>query len=229
MKAVSYLRVSTTEQATEGVSLAAQESKVRAYASLKDLDLISVVVDAGVSGGKPLSDREGGRQILDAVAKGTVQAVITLKLDRLFRDAADCLVTTKAWDKKNIGLHIIDMGGQAIDTRSAMGRMFLTMAAGFAELEKNLIGERTRTALRYKAERHERVGQIPLGWALTGDGKVLVEDAREQEAIALMKVCNERGYTLRAICAELDRGGFKPSGQKWHAKSIARVLKRVAA
>ena len=73
--------------------------------------------------------------------EGPCTAVVAAKLDRLFRDAADCLNMSRRWDDAEVGLHLIDMG---IDTRSAMGRAFLTMAAGFAELERNLIGERTK-------------------------------------------------------------------------------------
>ena len=42
------------------------------------------------------------------------------------------------------------MGGQAINSKSAMGKMFLTMMAGFAELERNVIAERTSVALQHK-------------------------------------------------------------------------------
>lgn len=48
-----------------------------------------------------------------------------------------------------------------------MGKMFLTMAAGFAEMERNLIAERTRAALERKRERGERLGgRLPYGFEL---------------------------------------------------------------
>lgn len=75
---------------------------------------------------------------------------MALKLDRLFRDAEDALHQTKAWDKAGIALHLVDMGGQTLNTATAMGRFFLNMMAGFAELERNLIAERTATALAHK-------------------------------------------------------------------------------
>lgn len=53
MKAAGYCRVSSQEQ-IEGTSLKAQEDQIRAYAAMKGLDLGAVLVDAGVSGGKPL-------------------------------------------------------------------------------------------------------------------------------------------------------------------------------
>ena len=61
--AVAYVRVSTEEQAAEGVSLAAQEARLRAYAALRGLQIVQVIVDAGVSGGVPLGERAGGQQL----------------------------------------------------------------------------------------------------------------------------------------------------------------------
>ena len=49
MRAAAYLRVSTDEQASHGVSLEAQRAMVEAYAGLYGLELVAVVEDAGVS------------------------------------------------------------------------------------------------------------------------------------------------------------------------------------
>ena len=49
IKAVGYCRVSTEEQAREEISLDNQQDKVRAYATVKDLDLVDIVIDAGIS------------------------------------------------------------------------------------------------------------------------------------------------------------------------------------
>jgi site-specific DNA recombinase len=60
-RAVGYGRVSTQEQAEQGISLDAQEARIRAYATMRGLELVAVVVDAGVSAGKyTLEQREGG-------------------------------------------------------------------------------------------------------------------------------------------------------------------------
>ena len=154
--AVAYLRVSTAEQAQSGLGLAAQEERIRAYATMTGLDLVAVVRDEGVSGGNPIATRDGGVEMIRLVRTRKVTHVIALKLDRLFRDAADCLTQTRSWDRAGVALHLLDMGGQAINTATAMGRMFLTMAAGFAELERNLIGERTASALQVKKSRREK-------------------------------------------------------------------------
>lgn len=111
MKAIGYIRVSTEEQATEGVSLAAQRATIEAYATMRGLTLAEINTDEGVSGGKDLSSRPQGSRVAELASKGKVRAVIACKLDRLFRDAADCLNTTKEWDRKEVALHLIDVGG----------------------------------------------------------------------------------------------------------------------
>jgi hypothetical protein len=93
--AIAYVRVSTEEQAAEGVSVDAQVASVRAYAALRGLELVDVVVDAGVSAGKPLADRVGGAVVVDAVKRRKVRAIIGVKLDRVFRNAGDCLTVTE--------------------------------------------------------------------------------------------------------------------------------------
>ena len=73
-----------------------------------------------------------------------------LKLDRMFRNAGDCLATVEAWDRAGVALHVVDLGGNAIDTTSAAGRFMLVVLAGAAEMERNLIRERTKAALAVK-------------------------------------------------------------------------------
>jgi len=130
-EAVAYVRVSSEEQVRGGVSLDAQEDRIRSYCAMTGLLLVSVIREEGVSGGKLLRDRPGGGELIQSLRRH--RHVVALKLDRLFRDAVDALNQTREWDKKGISCHLVDMGGLAIDTSSAMGRLFLTMLAGMAE------------------------------------------------------------------------------------------------
>ena len=79
--AVGYIRVSTADQAKEGVSLEAQADRLRAYCQMRGLNLVEIVADEGVSGTVPFCDREGGRKVLAMVKAGMVTEIIGLKLD----------------------------------------------------------------------------------------------------------------------------------------------------
>lgn len=224
-RAVAYIRVSTTEQATEGISLEAQEARVRAYCEMRGLDLVAVVVDAGVSAGKPLQSREGGRQVLDLVAARECEAVVAFKLDRLFRDCVDCLQTTREWDRKGVSLHLLDLGGQALDTSSALGRFFLTVMAGAAELERAQIGERTSAAMSHKRQNGGYVGGMcPYGFRRSEGGE-LVEDPAEQEVISAARAARADGLSLRAVSRELARQGFTArTGKQFAPNQIRRFV-----
>jgi DNA invertase Pin-like site-specific DNA recombinase len=228
--AIAYVRVSTDEQAAEGVSLDAQVASVRAYAALRGLELVDVVVDAGVSAGTPLADRVGGAIVLDAVKRRKVRAVVAVKLDRVFRNAGDCLTTTEGWDRAGVALHLVDMGGQAIDTSSAMGRFFLTVMAGAAEMERNLIRERTSSALAHKRAEGRRTSKdAPFGWRIGADGDTLERHDDEQRALALIQSLRAGGMSVRAIVAHLEANGVASRGTRWHKTTVERVLSRAAA
>ena len=130
-----------------------------------------------------------------------------------------------AIDKKNIAFHSIM---EKIDTKTATGRFFLNIVASMAQWERDTIAERTKDALRLKIVKHERAGQVPYGWTLTDDGKTLVENAAEQRAISLVRNLNAKGYSLRAICRELEKEGYQPIGRRWHAKTVRSILKKAA-
>src|SRR5689334_5533926 len=81
-KAVGYVRVSTEEQAREGVSLDAQEFRLRAYCTAAGLELVHLVREEGVSASKPLAGRPGGAELLRLMLEHQAGHVVALKLDR---------------------------------------------------------------------------------------------------------------------------------------------------
>ena len=225
MKAVGYIRVSTEDQ-KEGVSLDNQRAKINAYASLKDLDLVEIIEDAGISA-KNLN-RPGAQKVLKMTRKKEVEAVIVYKLDRMFRSTIDALETTKQFDRWGVAFHSIN---ETIDTQSAMGRFFFTLTAALAEMERGIIGERTKSALKHKRLNGEKTGgDIPFGYSLDIDGQTLKEDAKEQEVIRLIKRLKRKGHSLRSICRTLEKDGYltKTGKTTWHHQSIAQILKRMA-
>jgi DNA invertase Pin-like site-specific DNA recombinase len=224
--AIAYIRVSTEEQANEGVSLAAQEAKIRAYCTLRGLDLVEVVVDAGVSAWTPLADRAGGSRVQDMVRKRKADAVVALKLDRIFRNCSDCLAVTARWDKSGVALHLTDLGGQAVDTRSAMGRFFLTVMAGAAELERNQVGERTAMAMQHKAAQGEFTGgDAPYGFRVGEDGTHLEAVAHEQAVVEWARALRASGLSLRGVAAKLaERGLTTRTGKGFLPAQVSRML-----
>ncbi len=221
--AIAYVRVSTQEQAIAGVSLDAQEAKVRAYCTLTGLSLLDIVREEGVSAGIPLAERPGGKHLLESADSNGVRHIIALKLDRLFRDAVDALSLTREWDRAGIALHLIDMGGQALNTGSAMGRFFLAMMASFAELEKNLIGERTALALGHKKALRQAYSPTPFGFDRIGDA--LKANENEQGILGFIRSLRGERWSFGRIAEELNRRGVPTKkGARWHPSTIHYVL-----
>ena len=99
--AISYVRVSSEEQADSGLGLEAQRQRITAYCTMKGLRLAEVFEDPGISGGKPLASHPAGSQLL-AEAYKSKALVIVAKLDRLFRSVADAASEIADFDKKGI-------------------------------------------------------------------------------------------------------------------------------
>lgn len=135
-KAIGYCRVSTEEQAIEGISLRAQADTIRAYCKLNDLELIEIIKDSGFSG-KDLN-RPGIQKIIKLIKDKSTQAVVVYKLDRLSRRVIDTLSLIEIFEKNKIALHSFH---EKIDTDSAMGRFFLNITASFAQMERDTISE----------------------------------------------------------------------------------------
>jgi DNA invertase Pin-like site-specific DNA recombinase len=193
MKAIGYIRVSTEDQAREGVSLDNQESKVRAYADLHGLELVDVIRDEGVSG-KSL-ERPGFERLQGILDAGKAQAVIAYKLDRLSRKTIDILTVLENWDKQGIAFHCIQ---DRIDTTSAAGKFLVTILSALAQMERDLISERTVDAMAHKKRNREWCGRVPFGYQI--EGTRLVENPAEIETIQKIK----RAYRK-------DRNGQRPT------------------
>lgn len=83
------------------------------------------------------------------------------RLDRLSRGTADLLAIVATLEAKGVALRILDFGGSEIDTRSATGKLLLTLIAAIAEAERTTMLERMRAGIaKAKAEGRYR-GRAP--------------------------------------------------------------------
>lgn len=223
-RVVGYARVSTIEQATEGVSLDAQRAKIEAYCGLHGLDLAEIFVDEGISA-KDIIHRPAASRALELIKRGKVHGLVIFKLDRLARNTKDALEIAELFRRKGAALHSIS---EKVDTDSAIGGFFFTLMAALAELERKQIGERTAAALAYKRANGEKTGgDVPFGFDAHA-GKLLPNEL-EQQVIDIILGLDNKGYTLRQIAGELDRRGIQTKqGKTWKAIQVSRVLKRAA-
>ena len=220
MKAIGYIRVSTEEQAREGISLEVQEDKIKKYVDLHNLELVEVIRDEGKSG-KDLN-REGIQKIMSWCREGKIDQLIVYKMDRLTRRTLDLLTLVEEVFKPNsVQFHSIS---EKVDTSTAQGKFFLTITGAMAQMERDLISERTREALRYKISQGENVGSPPLGF-LAEDKKLLRIDG-EFKVVNYIKSLKRKRLSLRQIVNRLNEQGISTKrGGKWYAGTVRYILR----
>lgn len=226
MRVIGYVRVSTEEQATNGQSLDAQRAKLEAYASLYELELEEIIVDAGVSA-KSLN-RPGLQDALAKLRRGAADGLVIAKLDRLTRNVGDWQRLIDSYFGDKAGKQLFSVA-DSIDTRTAAGRLVLNVLLSVAQWERETIAERTKDALQHKIRKGERCGKVRYGFDLAADGRTLIPNGEQQQAIQLTKELRAAGQTLRQIADELNRRGTATKeGGQWQHTTVARILKRAA-
>jgi DNA invertase Pin-like site-specific DNA recombinase len=221
-RTVAYVRVSTEKQADHGVSLEAQQAKIRAYADLYSLELVEVVVDAGLSA-KTL-DRPGLGRALGMLKAREAEALLVVKLDRLTRSVRDLGQLVADYFAAPNGPALLSVSEQ-VDTRTAGGRLVLNVLGAVSQWEREAIGERTSVAMRHMSERGEYVGGAPrFGYRLAPDGRLEAQDA-EQAAIREARALRASGLSLRAVASRLEEQGFRTrTGRGFAAVQIRRMV-----
>jgi DNA invertase Pin-like site-specific DNA recombinase len=216
---IAYVRVSTEDQATMGVSLDDQQGRLRAFSEAMAWDGLEVVVDAGESA-KSLQ-RPGITTVLERVRRGEIARVIVTKLDRLTRSTRDLADLLDLFAKQGVSLVSI---AESLDSGSAAGRLVVNMLGVVAQWEREAIAERTSTALSHKRRTGTAYGPTPFGFRRVGD--TLVRDDCEQDALAEAVRLDRAGASYREIGRMLDDRGVRPHrGAAWHASSVRAVLR----
>ena len=175
-----YARVSTDDQYPE-----AQLAELRAYAERRRVQTIEYV-DRGVSGRKPR--RCALDQMLQAARRQDVSAVVVVRLDRLARSLAD--MARLGEELQALGVELVSLH-EGIDTRTATGRAMFGMCGVFAQLEGDLIRERTVAGLKAARRRGVQLG------------RPRALDQREHQRVLRLR---HSGHSIRAIAERLEVG-----------------------
>ena len=202
---VGYLRVSTEEQADSGAGLAVQEAAIRAECQRRELPLLALHTDAGVSG-KSLV-RPALTAALEDLDARHGDVLMVAKLDRLTRSVHDASGLMQRSEKSGWGLVALDA---PVDTTTPAGRAMAQILSVFAELERRLIGERTKAALAVKKSQG-----VVLGRPRTLPDKVVERIVRERA----------KGRTWTAIADGLnaDRVATAQGGLRWYPATVRSV------
>ena len=211
--AIAYLRCSTEEQADSRAGLEAQRAAILAEATRRGWDEADVtfIEDAGFSG-KNL-DRPGIGAALDSLRHRKADTLVVSKLDRLSRSLVDFAGLMDRASRERWALIALDLN---VDTSTPAGEAMAAMLATFAQFERRLIGERTKSALAAKRAAGVRLGRPRL-----------IPD----EVVARIVSERSSGATLRAIADGLNRDAVPTAmrGRQWWVATVQGVLAQAAS
>lgn len=146
-----YIRTSTNHQKLgKDTQLKALENKMKSLG----VSGYKTFLDTGVSGSK--SNRKGLNELLEEVRAGRVEAIVTFSLSRLARSTKHLIELVEEFQRANVNLISLS---EEIDLTSAMGRAFFRVIAVLAELERELVSERTSAGLTAARERGVQLGR----------------------------------------------------------------------
>ena len=209
LRVVGYIRVSTEEQRRSGAGLAAQRRSIESACRERGWTLLRIEADEAASA-KTTRNRPGYARAVETVESGEAAGLVVAKLDRLSRSVRDFCEILDASAKQGWALVCLDLG---LDTSTPTGRFTAQIIAAVAELERKMIGQRTREGLERVRAKGVRLG-----------GPVAIDEALADRIRAMRKT----GATLEGICEGTQRGGRADATWRRGGRpsSIVRVLRR---
>lgn len=220
---VIYCRVSSVEQAEEGVSLDMQERLCREHAARKGWEVVAAYRDEGISGQKDETRRPGLASVIAATERHPGSVVVVYSLSRLARTQR---MTWRLLDDR--GDYRLDVSSvtEPFDTSTALGKAILGMLAIWNQLEADLAGERTKAALDHIKSQGRRLGAPGMTETHTGESGGYIDSPERIEAVRYVQQLRaETGYSLRKLCDELRARGIKSTtGKAWHPRTLRKAL-----
>jgi DNA invertase Pin-like site-specific DNA recombinase len=204
---VAYLRVSTEEQAQSRAGLDAQRAAITSESATRGWKVLKWFTDQAASG-KSLNGRPELAKALETVRGGKADGLVVAKLDRLSRSMKD--FATLVDDAQQHGWNLIVLDPD-VDLSTPSGQFTANIMASVAQLERQLIGQRTRDALAAKRAQGVRLGRP----------RTLPDHVRTR----ILKA-HKNGHSLSAIARDLNNEEIPTAqgGTKWHPSTIKQIL-----
>lgn len=189
IKVYTYTRVSTAMQ-TDGYSLDAQKTRMKAFADYNDYEIVGTYEDAGKSG-KSIEGRLEFNRMMEDIKSGKdgVSFVLVFKLSRFGRNAADVLSTLQIMQDFGVNLICVEDG---IDSSKDAGKLMISVLSAVAEIERENIRVQTMGGRIQKAREGKwNGGFAPYGYQLV-DGELQIN---EEEAKAIRIIFDQYVHT----------------------------------
>jgi site-specific DNA recombinase len=225
INAVAYIRTSTDKQHN---SVEAQESLIRAQATVKEANISEIIFDEDEYSGD--LNRPGVQRVMELVRGRKIDAVIITRLDRLTRSTRDAVDLIELFAKHHVALISIN---ESLDTDSPMGRFFVRMIASLSELEREMIGSRTKAGLKNIKDQGCAAGNAPYGWSATprtqaekdarAHSKLVVNEAEQAVMRRVVHFRNQR-YKWVVVAEAINKEGHRNRrGKPFTFQDVAKI------
>jgi DNA invertase Pin-like site-specific DNA recombinase len=221
-RVIGYVRVSTTEQASNGVSLEEQRNRINGYAAAHGLEVVRIESDDGISG-KTTANRPGLQKALRVLKRRKAGGLVVVKLDRLSRSLRDALDLVSRSEREGWELHSI---GENLDTSTPHGRFVVHLFAALAQLEREQIGERTRNGMAELRRQGKRISRIPPFGFRFEDGSLVPVDG-EQRILRRMRRLGDGGAGPSRVAQVLNEDGLQNprTGRLWTPGNVGAIMR----
>jgi site-specific DNA recombinase len=215
-----YCRVSTDEQAREGVSLDEQQERLKAYCrAMGWAEEVMLFVDDGYSAKS--TDRPQLKRLMTCIENGEISKVMVTKLDRMSRRLLDLLTLIDMFQQHQVAFISIS---ESFDTNTPSGRLTLQVLGAVAEFERERIRERVLDNMFHAANQGKWLTQSPYGYRL--EEKVLTIYEPEAKIVRQMyELYLNQGLGFFAIARQLNEQGVPSRHNKeWSIRSVKLLL-----
>jgi DNA invertase Pin-like site-specific DNA recombinase len=151
LRAALYARVSLDDSRQDPQT---QLDELHRFASDRGYYVACSHVDR--AGAQDLRGRKGWREILEEARRGKLDMIVVWKLDRAFRSTLEALRCLEELNHEGVGFVCVT---QPIDTTSPTGRLLFTILSALAEIELDMIRERTRAGMARARRLGKKIGR----------------------------------------------------------------------
>ncbi|MFD0677392.1 MULTISPECIES: recombinase family protein [unclassified Paenibacillus] len=235
MNVIGYIRVSTSGQAKDGYSLSYQQEEIETYCQQQGWNLLHVFCDEGISGAKVDEeamevDREGFQDMLSLLSTRSIDHVVVLNTNRLWRSDIVKVLVHREFKKYNVDVKSIEQPTYSIYKKDPSdflinGLMELLDAYQRLEIAMKLGKGRNKKA----KEGGYAGGRATFGYKAKKGSKVLEID--KEQAITVERVFELKGlfphWTLSEVADQLNLDNYKTQQGKLFTKvQVKRILDR---
>ena len=245
-----YVRVSTTEQAMNGISIDTQKDLINEFVKNKfNREVDHFFVDAGVSGTIPINDREASRELTDSMDEYDI--IVSTRLDRLSRSSTDLLQTIPIFEATGVTYYLCEQFGEVpiaypkkknktslhskFDMNEMVNKIMVMVLSAVAEIEHGSVVDKLKEGkLAWAPKGYAVGGSAPFGYRGVEEkvktGKrlkrriKLVEVPAEQKVLEMIYKLRKRGLGARRIAKQVDEhfSEFAP----FHYWKVRNILAR---